>query len=126
VIIQQAFDAYRRRDLDALLALVDPEVEVRSLMTEAERTTYRGHDGVRDWFDAVFGVFPDWCPELDTTREVAPGKVVAGFCAKATAAASGVHIEQDYWQAARLRNSRILSFGFYRTEADALEALGEI
>jgi hypothetical protein len=32
---------------------------LRSLLTEAERPLYHGHDGVREWFDAVFGVcFP--------------------------------------------------------------------
>jgi hypothetical protein len=31
---------------------------VRSLLTEPERPLYHGHEGVRDWFDAVFGVFP--------------------------------------------------------------------
>ena len=48
---------------------------------------------------------------------------MAGFCAKATAAASGVRIEQDYWQAIRLRDGRIAFFGFYRSEDEALEAL---
>ena len=39
------------RDLDALLAVADDEIVLRSLLTEAERPLYHGHEGVRDWFD---------------------------------------------------------------------------
>ena len=67
-VVRRAFDAYNRRDMDSLLALLDPEVEVRSLMTEAERSTYRGHEGVREWFEAVLDVFPDWRPAIQHAR----------------------------------------------------------
>ena len=40
-------EAVNGRDLDALLALVHPEVEFRSLVAEAEGRDYHGHAGVR-------------------------------------------------------------------------------
>ena len=44
----------------------------------------------------------------------------------ATAARSGASIDQTYWQAARLRDGKIVAFGFFRSEAEAeaLEAFG--
>ncbi len=46
-------EAVNGRDLDALLALVHPEVEFRSLVAEAEGRDYHGHAGVRDWWQSV-------------------------------------------------------------------------
>jgi ketosteroid isomerase-like protein len=122
-IVRRAFEAYARGDVESLLTLLDPGVEVRSLMTEAERTTYRGHRGVREWFAAVVDVFPDWRP--NPKRIHASGTVVVvAFHVTAIAARSGVSIDQTYWQAARLRDGKIVAFGFFRSEAEALEAFG--
>jgi hypothetical protein len=58
-LVRGAVEAFMARDLDGILARAAPEIELRSLLTEAERPLYHGHDGVREWFDAVFGVcFP--------------------------------------------------------------------
>ena len=62
-LVRGAVEAFMERDLEGILTRADPEIELRSLLTEAERPLYSGHDGVREWFDAVFGVFPDWRPQ---------------------------------------------------------------
>lgn len=47
---QRAYDAFNRRDLDAFLALIDPDVKFSSLLMQVEGgNPYRGHDGVRSW-----------------------------------------------------------------------------
>jgi len=111
------------RDLDALLALADSDIVVRSLLTEAERPLYHGHDGVRDWFAAVFGVFPDWNPEPSAASHEASGAVVICLDVTATGAGSGAPVDQTYWLGARVQADKITFFGFFRTEADALDAV---
>jgi hypothetical protein len=44
-VVYRAFDMFNRRDLDGLLELLHSDVRVHSLMTEAEREDYFGHDG---------------------------------------------------------------------------------
>jgi hypothetical protein len=61
-VVRSAVEAFMAQDLDGILALADDEIVPRSLLTEAERPLYYGHEGVRDWFTNVFGVFPDWSP----------------------------------------------------------------
>jgi ketosteroid isomerase-like protein len=122
-LVGRAFVAFARRDIELLLGLCHPEVEIRSLMTEAERTLYRGHQGVREWLAAVLDVFPDWRPRLHEARDLG-GAVVSSFDVTATAAISGAPIDQRYWQAARVRDGKIVWVGFFRTEEDAVEALG--
>ena len=41
----------------------------------------------------------------------------------ATGAGSGVPIDQTYWLGARVEAAKIVFFGFFRTEDDALEAV---
>jgi hypothetical protein len=77
-------------------------------LTHAERPLYHGHDGMREWFDAVFGVFPDWRPQPR------PASYGAG---------SGVPIDQTHWLGARVQAGKITFFGLFRTEPDAVKAV---
>ena len=123
VLVQRAVDAFMARDLEGILALADTRIELRSLLTEAERPLYHGHDGVREWWDAVFGVFPDWRPQPRAASYDENGAVVIGLDVTATGAGSGVPIDQTYWLGARVRAGKITFFGFFRTEPDALNAV---
>jgi ketosteroid isomerase-like protein len=122
-LVRQAVDAFTARDLDGILAVADEEIVFRSLLTEAERPLYHGHDGVRDWFDNVFGVFPDWQPRPRPASHDEVDAVVIGLDVTATGAGSGVPIDQTYWLGARVRDAKIVFFGFFRTESDALDAV---
>jgi hypothetical protein len=42
-------DAANRRDVDALVALCHPELELLPTMIISQRAVYRGHDGLRRW-----------------------------------------------------------------------------
>ena len=56
-VVQGLIDAYARDDIDAALALLHPDVEVRPLRAQLEGTSYSGHDGYREML-AVFE--EDW------------------------------------------------------------------
>jgi ketosteroid isomerase-like protein len=122
-VVLRAVAAFMARDLDGLLAVADPGIVLRSLLTEPERPLYHGHEGVREWFDAVFGVFPDWRPEPRRPSHDDDGAVVVPLDVTATGAGSGAPIDQTYWLGARVEGDKIRFFGFFRTEADALEAV---
>jgi ketosteroid isomerase-like protein len=78
---------------------------------------------VRDWFEAVFGVFPDWHPQPRAATHDADGAVVIPLDVTATGAGSGAPVDQSYWLGARVRAGKIIFFGFFRTESDAMEAV---
>ncbi len=122
-LVRRTINAFMARDLEGILALAHPSITLRSLLTEPERPVYFGHDGVRDWFDAVFGVFPDWRPEPRPASYDENGAVVIGLDVTATGAESGVPIDQTYWLGARVQADKITFFGFFRTEQDALDAV---
>jgi ketosteroid isomerase-like protein len=122
-LVRRAVEAFMARDLAGILAVADPEIELRSLLTEAERALYSGHDGVREWFDAVFDVFPDWRPEPRAATYDENGAVVIGLDVTATGAESGAPVDANYWLGARVRADKIIFFGFFRTESDAVDAI---
>jgi ketosteroid isomerase-like protein len=122
-IVLRCFDAFIGRDIDALLGRLAPDVEVKSLMTEAERVHYHGHQGAREWMAAVFEIFPDWTPTPAEVQDLGGGAVLVSMEVTATAAASGVPIDQNLWEISTVEDGNVTWFGFYRTAEDALAAL---
>jgi ketosteroid isomerase-like protein len=48
--IYRAYDAWSRRDIEGLLAVVHPDAEARPILgANIGTSVYAGHDGLRDW-----------------------------------------------------------------------------
>src|SRR5687768_18394859 len=105
-LVLRAVHAFGARDVDGILAVADEEIVLRSLLTEAERPLYYGHEGVCDWFENVFGVFPDWLPQPRPAYVDRDGAVVIGLDVTATGAGSGAPVDQVYWLGARARGGK--------------------
>jgi ketosteroid isomerase-like protein len=120
-IADAAYAALNGTDVEAFVALAAEDVEFTSLVAEAEGTTFRGPDGVRAWWAAVRDSFETVTWELLDVRGSGDRAVthirIAGVM-------SGVAVEQTMWQAARVRDGRLSWWGTFRTEDEALEAVG--
>jgi len=53
LLVDRFVDAFNRRDADAFVALMDPEVAFHPTVLVGDRGVYRGHDGVRRWFASL-------------------------------------------------------------------------
>ena len=124
-LTRRAFDALRRRDLDGFVAFHDPSCEIQPLLA-AVAGDYHGRAGVREWLDDLFGAFPDFSIRLEDVREVGDRTL-----ARAPISAHGAHdmdspgpiIDQVSWVVSEIRNGRVIWWGTFRTEAEALEAV---
>ena len=58
-------DAFNRRDIEAIIACMDPSVEYHPLLSAIGTTAYHGHEGMRSWF----GQLDDAWEELRTEAE---------------------------------------------------------
>ena len=56
-IADTAFGALNAGDLDSFLSVVSEDAEFTSMIAEVEGQTYRGHEGVRAWWNTVAGTF---------------------------------------------------------------------
>ena len=120
--VRKSYDAFLRRDLDEFLSYHDPEVEFRSLVLEVEGV-YRGHDGLRSWWENVVDVFPDWQPQIEDARE-AGDLVLLHVRVQGRGTGTGIDLDRHSWNVVEVHDGRIVSSAFYRTEEEALEAIG--
>ena len=49
-VVSRWVDAFNARDLDGMLACLAADVDLHPLRLSGLRASYRGHDGVREWF----------------------------------------------------------------------------
>src|SRR4051812_37867703 len=120
--VSRMYDALNRRDKQALLEEVDPEVEGIVYFMESEGTVYRRHSGVERMFDEVFSVFPNWHAEVGMTEF--GDALLAEVRMSATGSSSGRPVAQTGWQVLGFRAGKVIGFHGYGSRADALEAGG--
>jgi ketosteroid isomerase-like protein len=122
-LVHRAYDAFNRRDLDAFLDLCDPEVEFTSARMLVEGgEPYHGHDGIRDWWDGLFSIVPDFESEIVEARDLGDF-AVCQVRVHGHGVGSGAPMDQTFWQAAEVRGGRAVWWHFVRTEPEALEAV---
>ncbi len=125
-IVRRVVDAANRRDADAFVATVSPDVEWEDTVfwTEGART-FQGRAGVRDWFNEV--VIEPWESvrvEADEVTDVSDGCFVAGFGFTARGKESGVETQLHFWSMCWVADGKITRREVFRERAEALEAAG--
>ena len=122
-LARRAYDAIGRRDLDALLALTDPDVVAVPRILSVEGGALRGHDGIREWWDGVFSAFPDFSVEVGKLRGI-DDVTVASLRFRGHGQESGAPFEDNVWHASRIRDGKVVWWQTCGSEAEALEAAG--
>jgi ketosteroid isomerase-like protein len=118
----RVIDAFNRRDLGAYLALADPEVEFIPYEVKVQGgSPYRGHFGVRSWWEESFAVLPDLRAEVYEIRDLGNSTFVHGRL-RGQGAGSGAPIERPFWLATEWRDQKIVWWCAFESEAEALEA----
>jgi ketosteroid isomerase-like protein len=123
-IVRAGHETFNRRDLDAYLAVTDPDVE----FTPYERVIeglgpYRGHEDVRRWWNEALETVPDFQVELDDVRDLGDLVLVRGRL-RGHGAGSGAEFDRTYWGLFRCREGRVVWWHAFQSEAEALEAAG--
>ena len=119
-IARAAYAAINRGDREGFLALVDPSIEFRSLIAEVEGRAYRGHAGVREWWDRVANALGGLHFEPKEIHDLGD----RGYTELVvTGTVEGVEIPQRMWQAWVIRDGTATWWATFRTEAEAAEAL---
>jgi ketosteroid isomerase-like protein len=118
----RAFDAVNRHDLNALLALMDDDVEVVTRIAAMEGGLH-GHDGIRRWWENMFTAFPDYEFEVVHVRDLGD-VILASLRALGHGAGSDVPFEDLLWHASGWRRGKCVWWRAFETETEALEAVG--
>jgi ketosteroid isomerase-like protein len=120
----RAADAFSRRDLDAFVAICDPDMELVSRHLELDGSGHlRGHAAVRRWWETLLSVYPNFTSEIEEVRDL--GDVtVARQRFRGQGIQSDAPIEQMQWFVTQWRNGKAIWWRTFQSEAEALEAAG--
>jgi ketosteroid isomerase-like protein len=121
-LYRRCIDAFNRRDLDALLALMDEEVEAVSRLVAIEGGL-KGHDGIRRWWKSWFEVWPDYEIDVVNVRDLGD-TTLATLRALGHGAGSDVPFEDTAWQLAPWRRGKCVLWRVLNNREEALEAAG--
>jgi hypothetical protein len=123
-IVRRAHEAFNRRDLDAFLATQDPDVVFVPYEVSVQGgDPYRGHDGIRRWWDESFDVLPDLRAEVFELRDLGPRVFVHGRLT-GHGAGSGAEFGRTLWETVEVREGKTVWWAAFATESEALEAVG--
>lgn len=123
---ERANDAINRRDVEALLLEVHPEVEWHPVLLASvagAKSVYHGHDGVREWIGDVDDSFERTVSEFSEVRDLGD-RIIAFGHLRATGKESGAPVESPIFYVADFREGKAFRVWTYLDRDQALEAAG--
>ena len=123
---RRVLEAYNRRDIDAVLDVLDPMVEIHPLtlaMFGTEAAWYRGHEGLRQFVRDVDEVLPGIQVEPLEIRDLGE-RIVANGRLHARGRASGAEVQSPISWLVEFRAGRVMRMTDYLDPKEALEAAG--
>jgi ketosteroid isomerase-like protein len=114
--------AFNRHDLDGYLAVCDPGVEGHAVSADAEGGAYRGHEGVRRWWENTELTFGDSLHAEYTDVRDLGDRILALGRLTGRALASGIELDTELGWLGEFRDGRIVRWWSFTRHADALNA----
>jgi ketosteroid isomerase-like protein len=116
-------EAITAGDREAGLAVCHPEIDFHSMLGISGRS-YRGHDGIREYFDDIESAWAEWGVDVERVSEAADGRVAIVMTMRARGKGSGAALAERTAHVWVLRDGRLLQNELFREPEEALRALG--
>jgi ketosteroid isomerase-like protein len=116
-------EAWNRSDVDAILALFDPECEVVFAPEVPEPGPFHGHAELRQWAEGFLAAWESHHSEVVEIVD-AGDTVVAMLHLVGRGIGSGVEMEETDAHVFTIRAGRIVRWQNFNERADALAAVG--
>jgi ketosteroid isomerase-like protein len=121
----RALDAFDRRDVDAFVAHLSPDVVFEeNPELPGLRAVYHGRAEVREWMAAVLEVLEGLEVEVAEIRELGDDRVFSETVMAARGRGSGVPVELRFWMVLWFAEGKITRRQVSWTRDEALEAAG--
>jgi ketosteroid isomerase-like protein len=122
-VVRRQIDAYNRRDLDALRAVFDTDMELDwSTSRGVEAGVYRGIDAVLQWFTGYFDLFEEVLVEPERFIAAADSLVVPNVAR--FRGWDGIELLTRSAFVYTLRGAKITRLCLYQQTQEALKAVG--
>lgn len=120
-VVRDAFEAFNRGDLDAVLAGTDPAIEI----LDPDRTgkIYRGHEGYREFMLDWLESWEEYTVEVDEIVENGD-RVFVHLIQTGRGKGSGIEFSEPINNVVTFRDSKIVKFEVYVERSDAERSAG--
>jgi ketosteroid isomerase-like protein len=123
-LVRLGMEAWDREDIQELIALSDSDVEFVSIFAGMEGRTYRGYNGLREYFADMRDTWSEFHRDIERVIDAGGDKVVVFFRLRGTARVSGVPLEERVTTVFQLREGRLYRMVVFRNRDEALKAAG--
>jgi ketosteroid isomerase-like protein len=122
---KRGIDAVNRRDIEALLDVLDPEVEWHPARPPRSPPplAYRGHEGVREFFRELYEDLAEIHAEYSDSRDLGDRIVVIGNL-RTRGKGSGAVTESPIGWLVEFKDGQVIRIDDYLDPTEALEAAG--
>jgi ketosteroid isomerase-like protein len=123
-IIRRGLDAYNRGDVEAVLETADPDIEFVPLRSLVVGGSYRGHDGIRRFFEDLDEEWENRLIHNEEFREHEDSVLLLGEFA-ARGRASGMEMRSPVAWLFELRAGRVVRMRAYSSQEEAIRTITE-
>jgi len=124
-VVRAYFDAWNRRDLEALEAVLDPEVEWERSADFPEGRTLRGRESLVDFARSMFDVFAETPVELAGCAEPVPGRVVVEGTSRFRGGRSGAETTARWVRLYSVKAGAIVAVRPFSDRGEAINAASD-
>jgi ketosteroid isomerase-like protein len=121
-IVMRWVDAFNARDIDGILAVLADNVDFHPLRLGGIAASYRGHEGVREWFERLRTLRHEHRVVLREAQEMDGGRVFAS----GSLSLAGESDIGPFFALHRLEGGLIVAAHQYHTDPGIAEFLGLI
>jgi ketosteroid isomerase-like protein len=118
--LMRAFDLVGE-DPEAFYSIFDERVEWHTGFVFPDATSYRGVDGVREFFRTWIGTFEDWGFEVEEVLDIGDSVVIL-LHQWGRGKGSGAEVELRFWQVWTFAEGKVVRCVAHFDKAGALEA----
>jgi ketosteroid isomerase-like protein len=123
-VVRKVMDAISRRDLPALLEHLDADVRLYPLMS-AWPQTYRGHDGVEQWWRDVGQLWEHFGVRPESFRDLADGSLLVQISWRGRGTGAVAELEGPATAVIRFHDTKVASMEIHLDEAHAMRTIGD-
>src|SRR6476469_4429853 len=123
---KRGLDAFNRRDVEAWLEVLDPEVEMHlslSAMFGREETVIRGHDELLEFLADLDEAFAEFQIEISEIRDLGERLVTIGHL-HGRGTTSGADVDSPIGYVVDFKDGKVVRLRDYFDPKEALEAAG--
>ena len=125
-VVRRGWDAWIRGDIDALFKTFHPAVEWDTTNYEGwpEDEVYRGHDGVRRFFEEWLASWDRYETGVEEYIDAGGDRVLVLCWQRGFGPDSQAPVQMDFAQLCTVQDGLILRMEAYSDRSEALEAVG--